>query len=260
MNEKLYEIENEETIDIRSFVIKCLHYWPYFVLCLIISLIIAFLFNNFSSHEYKVKTWVLVHDEENLLDMQKLTGSSAFSNPNKIENEIGILQSKSLTERAIKELDFIISYKQEERFKSTVLYNESPFYIEYDSLFNQPLNIKFNVEFISDTLIIIKSSGKNVVLYNYITGANTTLPYFSFFDTISFGQIIGNQYCRFMLLPNFSELNKIKHHTKYSFQFHSLSELVNQFRNIEVTVSKYSSILEISLKWSIVRQGVDYLN
>jgi capsular exopolysaccharide synthesis family protein len=260
MDEGHFEFENEETIDIRSFVIKCLHYWPYFVLCLIIAFIIAFLYIKFSPPVYKVKAWVLIHNEENLLDMQKLTGSSTFNNPNVIENEIGILQSKSLTERAIKELDFIITYDQEERFKTTALYNESPFYVEYDSLYTQPLNIKFNVSFISDTLIVIKSSGKDVTLYNYITGSKTTLPYFTFFDTVAFGQIAGNQYCRFMLLPNFSELNKIQHHSKYSFQFHSLGELVNQFRNVEVTVSKNSSILEISLKCSNVRQGVDYLN
>ncbi len=260
MDEKIYGIDSEETIDIRSFVLKCLHYWPYFVLCLTIAFIIAFLYNKFSPPVYKVKTWVLIHDEENLLDMQKLTGSSIYSNPFKIENEIGILKSKNLTERAVKELNFIITYNQEERFKSIILYNESPFFVEYDSLFNQPLHVTFHVNFISDTLMIIKSTARDVELYNYITGTKTSLPYFTYCDTVAFGQITGNQYCRFILFPNFNEMNKIRHHTKYSFQFRSSADLVNQFRNIDVSVSKNSSIIEISLKCPNVRQGVDYLN
>jgi tyrosine-protein kinase Etk/Wzc len=261
MDQRFYQFDEEETIDIKSFIIKCFHHWPYFVIILVIALTIAFLVNKFTSPVYKVKTWILIRDEENPLDPQKFIGSSLYGNPYKLENEIGILKSKQLTEKTIKELNFLVSYYQDERFKSTSLYTHSPFIIQPDTLFRQPVNVSFQLLFLSDTLMVVKSEAENVMLYDYTNRTNnSSLQYFQFCDTLSFGQIAGNQYCRFLVLPNFNQMSRISEHKKYSFQFNSIGQLVNQFRNTDITSSKSSSILEISIKCSNVEQGVDYLN
>ncbi|MBN2763426.1 MAG: hypothetical protein JXR41_10070, partial [Bacteroidales bacterium] len=261
MDERFYQLDEDETIDIKSFVIKCLHSWPYFIIILVIALIIAFFINEFTSPVYRVKTWVLIRDEENPLDPQKFVGSSLYGNPYKLENEIGILKSKQLTEKTINELDFLVSYHQVERFKSTALYRNSPFIVHSDTLFQQPVNVAFHLHFIADTLMIVESEAENVTLYDYVNPRNSSyLQYFQFYDTLSFGQFAGNRYCRFMILPNFNELYRIGEHKNYSFQFNSVGQLVKQFRNVDITSSKSSSILEISLKCSNVEQGVDYLN
>ncbi len=262
MEDRFYPFDEEETIDIKSFVIKCFHHWPYFIIIPVIALTIAFTVNKFTSPVYKVKTWILIRDEENPLDPQHFVGSSLYGNPYKLENEIGILKSKQLTEKAVKDLNFLVSYYREERFIATSLYTQSPFTIQPDTLFNQPVNVSFQLMFLSDTLMEVKSEARNALLYDYSNSLNpTVLPYFQFWDTLSFGQMAGNQYCRFLIMPNFNQLSRIREHKKYSFRFNSQGQLVTHFRNsTDVASSKSSSILELSVKCSNVGQGVDYLN
>jgi len=260
-DERFVDFDSEESIDIKAFLFKCLHQWHYFVAFLVVAFLIATLINRFTPPVYKVTTFLLIRDEENPLDPQNFVGASLYGNPYKLQNEIGVLQSKSLTERAIQELSFFISYYREGRFKSAELYQDAPFFVEIDSLYEQPLSVKFNLTFKDDTLMIIQAAGKEVVCHNYLSNTNTRLlPYFKFSDTVAFGDLSGNQFCRFRILPNFGRMQQSGDHHKYSFQFNSLRQLISRFRINEIEATKNSSILQLSLRCSNVQQGTDYLN
>ena len=81
MDEKYPYIEEEESIDIRAFILKNLKYWYLYVLFLVIAIFIATLVNKFSTPVYKVSTWILIRDEENPLDPQNFVGTSLYGNP-----------------------------------------------------------------------------------------------------------------------------------------------------------------------------------
>jgi tyrosine-protein kinase Etk/Wzc len=253
--------DSEDSIDIKAFLLKCIRHWHYFAFFLIVAVLIALLINRYTTPVYKVTTFLLIRDEENPLDPQNFVGASLYGNPYKLENEIGLLRSKDLTKRALRELNFYISYYREDRFKKTELYNGSPFIIDIDSLFEQPLGVDFNLDFLNDTLMSIQATAKEVPGHNFFTNANTRLiSSFEFADTVSFGDLIGNQYCRFRILPNFEMMKQVGDHKKYSFQFNSLGQLIGRFRISEIEASKNSSILQISVRCNNVQQGVDYLN
>src|SRR5512133_3279695 len=141
--ERFVDFEAEDSIDIKAFLTKCLRQWYLFAAVLVVALFIAVVVNRFSEPEYKVTTYMLIRDEENPLDPQNFIGASLYGNPYKLQNEIGILQSKSLTKRTLKALDFYISYYRRSRFKLTDLYIESPFVVVPDTAFDQPMGVDF---------------------------------------------------------------------------------------------------------------------
>jgi tyrosine-protein kinase Etk/Wzc len=260
-DERTNLFDTEESIDIRAFLYKCFHHWYLFFIIVAIALTVAVLINRFTNPMYKISTFVLIHDKENPLDAQNLIGSSLYGNPYKIENEIGLIKSKSLTARALRELDFFISYYRENRFTSNEIYRSSPFVISLDTLFDQPLNMKFYIDFLNDTVMAVRASSMDVTCYRFSSNSNTRIIHqFTFSDTTTFGKLIGNQFCRFRIIPNYNILGQIKDHRKFSFQLNSLSQLVNRFRITDIKDTKSSSILQISLKNGNVQQGVDYLN
>ena len=97
MDEKYQYLEQEDTIDIKSFIIKNLRYWYLFVFFLIIAFFIAILVNKYSTPVYKVSTWILINEKEDPLDLENTIRPSLYGNPYKLENEIGIMKSKNLT-------------------------------------------------------------------------------------------------------------------------------------------------------------------
>lgn len=260
-DERTGYFEAEESIDIRAFLLTCFRHWYVFAIALVAALTLALLFNRFSTPVYKVSAYILIKDEENPLDPEKFIGSSLYGNPYTLQNEIGLLRSKSLTARAVQKLDLSVSYYADERFRQPELYTSSPFTVVPDTTFDQPLQVDFRVKFLNDTLMVITSEGKEVVLHNYSTAVSKeVLPVFSFSDTVGFAEVCGNQYCRFRVLPNFSGMTALHSRQSYGFRFQSLSQLITRFRITEVEEEKNSSILRVSLRCSNVQEGVDYLN
>jgi tyrosine-protein kinase Etk/Wzc len=254
-------VDSEESIDIKAFLDKCLYNWYYVVIFLVVALAIAEIRNRFSIPVYKVTTYILIRDKQNPLDPQNLIESSIYGNPYKLQNEIGVLQSKSLTRRALQALNFKVSYGRKDRFRTTDLYQEAPFQVIVDTLIDQPLGVNFNLTFTDDTLMIVNASATDIHGYNYSLDAETRIiPAFEFSDTLSFGELAGNQYCRFRIIPNFEKLGMIRQHRKYSFHFNNMGLLISQFRIKEIEATKNSSILQMAVKCSNVSQGVDYLN
>ena len=103
--------QQEESIDIKALFFKFVRYWYLFALTIFVVIVVAFLFNKYTSPVFEVKTTVLVKDDKGGLDAASMLGGLGLSNTQQnVENEIGILTSFSLSYRAIRELDFEISY------------------------------------------------------------------------------------------------------------------------------------------------------
>ena len=57
--------QKEETIDIKSLILKYIQYWYYFLLSILFFIFIAFLNNRFTIPEYSVSTTLLIRDDNN---------------------------------------------------------------------------------------------------------------------------------------------------------------------------------------------------
>ena len=104
--------QQEESIDIKALFFKFYRYWYLFALTVFVTLIIAFVFNKYTASIYEVSSTVLIQDKQSSsFDVQSLIGFGMGKAQQNLENEIGILQSYSLTSRTVKKLDFDISLK-----------------------------------------------------------------------------------------------------------------------------------------------------
>ena len=259
-NNNLISFE-EQPIDIRKWIFLFFRNWHLFFLGIFSALIISLLIITFSVPQYELSAHVLVRKDNNPLDKDQLFSAALYNDPYQLENERGILQSKSVTKNAIERLDFSTSYFIQQRFHKKEIYKSSPFIILKDTTHLQPVNIFFSIRFISDSLFYISAHEKDIVLYDYSTNSvRKSIPEFWFHDTVTFGQITGNSYCRFSILPNFEYLISRDLNKTYYFQFHSLQELIGSYRNFSITNDRGSSILTISYRSGNPEKAADFLN
>ena len=150
----------EESFDYKALFFKLYRYWYFFVLTVFIALLIAFLFNKYTKPVFEVSTTVLIKDDKSSPDAQALMGFGFGNNQQNLENEIGKLQSYTLVNAAVRELDLGISYFQEENFITSELYKDSPFIVLFDSSYPQAINVKFKMDILSDKNFTLRAEGK----------------------------------------------------------------------------------------------------
>lgn len=126
-----YLMEDEETsgFDYKAFFFKLLMYWPWIVGCVAVFLIGAFFYLKTLTPLYTVSSSVLIKDnngktggnEASLADLGFVTSSTQ-----NFDNELEILQSRTLLKKVVTSLDLYINYSLPERFRDTELYKQSP--------------------------------------------------------------------------------------------------------------------------------------
>lgn len=143
---------SDETISIMEIVLRFARYWKWFVVGLIAAILIAFLYLRYTTPVYNVTSSIVLKEANSQrleptiggMDGIQLGSLGAVSN---LENEIYIMQSRSIIRNVINRLDLHTSYIVEGRIKSTDLYKSSPVQVsmnqvDMDSLEN---NIEFTM-------------------------------------------------------------------------------------------------------------------
>lgn len=128
---KNYSLEDEETsgFDYKAFLVKLLMYWPWIAGCIIVFLIGAFFYLKTLTPLYTVSSSVLIKDnkgqaggnESSLADLGFVTSSTQ-----NFDNELEILQSRTLLKKVVTSLDLYINYSLPGQFRDTELYKQSP--------------------------------------------------------------------------------------------------------------------------------------
>ena len=135
----------EEKIDIKGFLLKMSGYWYLFLISLVLTFIIAYVVNRISVPIFEVRTSVLIHEEQSMLDSRFASDFGMIKNQHQLSNEIGILKSYNLTQRAIKQLDFKVEYYYSDGFVNHEIYKACPFKVIVDSTTLQPLYSAINI-------------------------------------------------------------------------------------------------------------------
>lgn len=116
---------------LRDDIAQYLRFWPWFVLGVIITVSISFIYLRYATPIYQTQASILIKDEKNsalseLAAFQDL-GLTGTLNQSGFENEMQILKSKSLTERVVKELDLNVTYISEGNVRDSEMFDEVPF-------------------------------------------------------------------------------------------------------------------------------------
>jgi uncharacterized protein involved in exopolysaccharide biosynthesis len=262
------ELQQEESFDYKALFFKLYRYWYFFILTIFIALLIAFLFNKYTKPIYEVKTTVLINDTKGgEMDAQALMGFGFVNSQQNVENEIGKLQSYSLVNEVVRDLDLYISYFREENFITKELYKDNPFTIVFDSAHLQPINLKFKLTILNNKTYTLEAEGKNIKLYNYKKYEVFKSPgkedevNILIDSTFAFGQRIISKNFNFKVELTESYNPETDGDVSFFFIFNNPDKLTKQFQSFEIEpIKEESSILKITLKGNNVNKSIDFLN
>lgn len=242
-------IDDEKPVNFREVFEKYLFYWKWFVVGIVCTLLAAFLYLRYTPNTYEVSATILIDEETSgampselsVIEDLGLLGSGKKS----IENEIGLLKSRSLMEGVVKELNLNCTYYKKGRVREVELYkNDVPYKITF---FNKDSTF-YNLD---TTFSIIPITATNFKLRN-ING-NTT-------ENLVFGSKINTSMGAIMITP--SEINSKFKDDEIIVQINNVKSLVeNLKKSISVDLLyKKSTLIELKLPTGIKKKGQDILN
>ncbi|ASB48284.1 GumC family protein [Alkalitalea saponilacus] len=245
------EVDQERNIDIKKLFFRALNYWYLWPIFLGVALIIAYISWETTPPMHRVSARIMISDAQEgsapRVGMgQNMLPGISLGNQSHIENQAIILRSRRQIERALRQLDFGISYYEVGRFRKQEIYRSSPFRVLIDSSEVSPPNATFNIEFKSlDRFVLTmendKSFSKEAGFYERITH-----PRFSF----SVLPIEEN-------MPGSNYENKT-----YSFTINNINQLIGHYQaNTRLEPVHYgSTIVDLSILENNPQKGVDFLN
>lgn len=129
----LVQIEDEKPVDYKAILFEYLMYWPWFVAFLVVCLAGAWCYLRYQATVYNVNATVLIKQGDknkaggqnaSLAAMQDLGMLSMASN---FDNEVEILQSRTLLKKVVNTLNLNITYKEKRSFGYPIqLYKNTP--------------------------------------------------------------------------------------------------------------------------------------
>lgn len=152
--------------DLKKIVLQYLKYWPWFIICLVISVSLAFIYLRYSTNIYQTNAQVKILKDQSGLDLSGLQGGSPLIDMSKVnlENERSVLKSRRISTKVVETLGLTSSYFKSGNFKSSEIWeDERPFkvsWIENDSVYDTGTPL-YTVEFSSLNEFEIKNPETN---------------------------------------------------------------------------------------------------
>ena len=121
--------EKDNVINLKEELFKYLAHWRWFVLSVFVSLIMAFLYLKFTPKSYSVATKILIKDEKSNDLANQLSAFSEMSllgnSKNNIDNEVEIINSRTLIYNTLDSLNLNIQYLDTSEVIEKDLYKKS---------------------------------------------------------------------------------------------------------------------------------------
>lgn len=126
-NYLLEEEENGAGFNYKVFLIKLLMRWPWILGCVLVALVGAFFYVKTLTPLYTVSSSVLIKNESKKTGGADLTELGfVTASTQDFDNELEILQSRTMIKKVVNALDLYIQYMVPGSFRDTELYRQSP--------------------------------------------------------------------------------------------------------------------------------------
>lgn len=144
--------QNDSSFSLKDIGRIFILHWPWFVISVFGCLFVAFLYLRYTSPVYSTYTELLIKEDDPYSRRMQNSGLAGFSqlgilnNTNGFDNEIEILNSKTLAKRSVMNLKLYVRYAYEGTVKNQELYEDTPVLadmsvVDLDTL-SRPINIK----------------------------------------------------------------------------------------------------------------------
>lgn len=127
--------QNELAIDYQTLLRKCVKHWRWFVVSVLVCLIIAFVYIRYTAPVYNISASVLIQQKDQKGSLGGLSGGAlgmlsglgGISLSSSFDNEVEIMQSRTLLKKVVTDLELYISTAQRRITGYNVpLYKTSP--------------------------------------------------------------------------------------------------------------------------------------
>jgi capsular exopolysaccharide synthesis family protein len=259
-----------EAYNIKEFIFSALPYKYFYIISMVICLAAAFMINKFSPVIVRVNSVIgPVEDRGPSLrgTNSQFPGIGDYSQVRNLENDINSLSSFSLVSSTIKTLNLEVGYYYD---KSNIfghakqIYAGSAYNVSIDKSHIQPIDARFYIKFIDDKSFRLRSSAKEVTLYNYVDNYTVSNHNILKIDTVcKFNETIRNRNFEFLVSKNkdyysTSGLNE----NLFFFEFYHQDMLAQEYlRRLKIEpVSVKSSLIKVSFQGESVELTLDFLN
>ena len=115
---------------ISKLIVKYFPYWPLFLILSLVCLSAAFVYLRYATPAYEATATIIIKDGKKGYDDSKLLESlNTLSTKKIIENEIEVLQSRTLMENVVRKLNLCAPIFREGKVRTQSLYTAFPFTI-----------------------------------------------------------------------------------------------------------------------------------
>lgn len=162
MNTDTLNSEKEQSVNLQELILKYLAYWPWFVVSSLVCLALGFLYLEFTTPVYNVTAAIMIKDNKKgggaASEMAAFKELDMFASNTNFDNEIEVMQSKSLIKQVVLEMNTYCRYITREGFRDRDLYTQSPVIVEMTPEENDKLrgSIALTVNIQPDSSLVIK--------------------------------------------------------------------------------------------------------
>ena len=243
-------MKNQDEIDFKKLFLKYLPNWPLFLVCIGLALLSAYIFNAFSEPVYLARTTIQISTEG--APSTILPDNGRARNRENWQNEIAILQSRSLMERVLENMETGVSYYKVEPIlginSRREIFKDSPFRVKWDNNHSQPFGERFRIAILSEYSYLIEDISGNTFSGNRLTA--------------HFGDNLESQGHSF-LLELIELYDNEKHRDNvYEFVIYNKHQLTTEYLsklNVE-PVGRDNSILEITFEATNRQRALELLS
>ena len=223
--------------------------WYYFIAAIIIAFFCVRLYINHTMPVYRVSTTILINESgerSTASNEELLQGLGLQGGMRNLDNQIKIITSRALTEKALKELPFEIEYYHKTVKNQIPIYPENPIKVLSDNKIPLPKDIEFSITFLGNNMFNLDSESE----------------YFPLHKQSIFGQEIKYQEGSFRIECWNEEWVNLNRERKLYFVINSHINLIRSY-NSRISVELLSgtgSILEISIKGTNRFKDAEFIN
>lgn len=259
-----WQFDNQSSFDFKSFLVKTISYWKWFLASWIIAFVIAYNINIRKEKLYEIDTTISVKEENNPLFTSNTSLTFNWGGTSdQVQNIAMTLTSRSHNEDVVDKLDFYVEYLKEGKYNLEDAYGSVPFKINLDKDNDQLLNTLIAITFINqeEYEMVIPFESDEVQVYNYFskTAGTTIVKVGEFKKRFKIGQKVQLPFLNITLQltdnPGFIA------DKKYLIRFNNFDGVVARYKSITTNIEpKAPSIIRLSLQGTNKARLVDYLN
>ncbi len=256
---------NALNFDVKAFLFRCLSYWKWILLGLLIGFYIVYHQNIRREFPYTLSASITVQDDKNPLFTSNTSLVFNYGGiSGKVQDVLLNLKSRKHHEKVVDSLGLYLNYMEQGRFYKTDIYGAVPFEFIGDAAASQIIGHPLEVTFLTEnTFELTYDFGdiKTVALQNYqnkeITSHQLSLSKIS--KTYSVGEAIELPF--FKGVVKLREARKIVLQKKYFIHYNNFNATVSGFMSrFSVLNSSQSPLLVLRLTHKNKAKIVDYLN